>query len=74
MLKDAIVIPPRATFEALIKRYVYVVDKNDVVHQREIVIQNEVDDLFVVDTGVAVGDKIVVDGVQMVRDGEKVKY
>jgi membrane fusion protein (multidrug efflux system) len=74
MLNDAIVIPQRATFEALIKRYVYVVDKNDVVHQREIVIQNEVDDLFVVDTGVAVGDKIVVDGVQMVRDGEKVKY
>ena len=42
-LKNAIVIPQRATFEILDKRYVYVVDKDDVVHQREIVIQNELD-------------------------------
>ena len=33
-LKNAIVIPQRATFEILDKRYVYVVDKEDVVHQR----------------------------------------
>ena len=43
VLKDAIVIPQRATFEILDKRYVYVVDKDDVVHQREIVIQHELD-------------------------------
>ena len=42
VLKDAIVIPQRATFEILDKRYVYVVGKDNVVHQREIVIQNEV--------------------------------
>jgi membrane fusion protein, multidrug efflux system len=72
-LKDAIVVPQRATFEALGKRYVYVVDKDDVAHQREIAIQDEVDDLFVVEKGVRPGDKIVVDGLKMVRDGEKVK-
>ena len=43
---DAIVIPQRATFEVLQKRYVYVVDKDDVVHQREIAIQNELEDQF----------------------------
>ncbi len=32
-LKGAVVIPQRATFEVLDKRYVYVVDKDDVVHQ-----------------------------------------
>ena len=36
---DAIVIPQRATFEVLQKRYVYVVDKDDVAHQREIAIR-----------------------------------
>jgi membrane fusion protein (multidrug efflux system) len=71
---DAIVIPQRATFEILNKRYVYVVDKDAVVHQREVVIQNELDDLFVVKSGVGVDDKIVVEGVRMIRDGEKVKY
>ena len=74
VLKDAIVIPQRATFEALDKKYVYVVDKDDVAHRREITIQNEVDDVFVVEAGVEVGDKIVSDGVRKVHDGDKVKY
>ena len=74
VLNDAIVIPQRATFEVLGKRYVYVVDKEDVAHQREIVIQNELDDLFVVKTGVGVGDKIILEGIRQVHDGEKVEY
>ena len=72
--KDAIVIPQRATFEVLQKRYVYVVDKDDVAHQREIVIQNELEDIFVIKQGVGVDDKIVLEGIRQVRDGEKVEY
>ena len=72
--KDAIVIPQRATFEILDKRYVYVVDKDDVVHQREIVVQNELDDIFVIKKGLGVDDKIVLEGIRQVRDGEKVEY
>jgi membrane fusion protein (multidrug efflux system) len=71
---DAILIPQRATLEALNKRYVYVVDKDDVAHRREIVVQNEVEDQFVVRTGLGVGEKIVVEGVRQVRDGDKVEY
>ena len=73
-LKNAIVIPQRATFEILDKRYVYVVGKDDVVHQREIVIQHEKDDIFVIKKGLDVNDKIVLEGVRQVRDGEKVEY
>ena len=32
-LKNALVIPQRATFELLDKRYVWVVDEEDVAHQ-----------------------------------------
>ena len=71
---DAIVIPQRATFEVLDKRYVYVVDKDDVVHQREIVVQNELEDIFVIKKGVGVDDKIVLEGIRQVRDGDKVEY
>ncbi len=74
ILKDAIVIPQRATFEILDKRYVYVVDKDDVVHQREVVVQNEMDDIFVIKKGPAVGEKIVLEGIRQVRDGDKVEY
>jgi membrane fusion protein (multidrug efflux system) len=72
-LHDAIVIPQRATYEFLDKWYVYVVDKDDVVHQREIVIQHEMDDIYVIKKGVGVGDRIVLEGVRQVRDGEKVE-
>ncbi len=69
VLKDAIVIPQRATFETDFKRYVFVVDEENVAHQREIVIQNETEDLFVVKTGVSVNDKIVVEGIrQLLKD------
>ena len=72
--KDAMVIPQRATVEVLDKRYVYAVDKDDVAHQREVVIQNETDDLFVVKDGVVEGDKIVLEGIRLIRDGDKVQY
>jgi membrane fusion protein (multidrug efflux system) len=70
---DAIVIPQRATFEVLQKRYVYVIDKDDVAHQREIAIQNELEDQFIIKSGVGVNDKIVLEGIRQVRDGDKVE-
>jgi len=72
-LKNALVIPQRATFEILDKRYVYVVGNDDVVHQREIVIQHEMEDIFVIKSGLGVEDRIVLEGVRQVRDGEKVE-
>ena len=72
-LKDAIVIPQRATFETLAKRYVYVVDKNEEVHQREIAIQYEQDDIYVIEKGVGVEDKIVLEGIRQVHEGEKIE-
>jgi len=73
-LKDALVIPQRATFEILDKQFVYVVDKDGVVHQREIVIQNEMDDIFVIKKGLKAGEKFVLEGIRQVRDGDKVQY
>lgn len=72
--QDAIVIPQRATFEVLQRRYVYVVDKDGIAHKREIVLQSEVDDQFVVKAGLSVDDKVVVDGVGRIGDGVKVDY
>ena len=74
--KDAIVIPQRATFDILDKRYVYVVDKDDVVHQREITVADggELDDIYIIEKGVGVKDKIVLEGMREIRDGEKVAY
>lgn len=74
VMKDAVVIPQRATVLVLNKRYVYVVDKQQVAHQQEIDVENELDDIFVVKKGVAVHDKIVIEGTQWVHDGQKVDF
>ena len=73
-LKKVTVIPQRATFEVLDRRYVYVVGKDGVVHQREIVVQNEIDDIFVLGKGLEATDKIVLEGGRDLRDGDKVEY
>ncbi len=74
-LSDAIIIPKRATFEILDKIYVYVLDKDDVAHQREIrVFPHEMDDIFIIKKGLKVSDKIVLEGIRQMREGEKVAY
>lgn len=76
VVKDAVVIPQRSTFENLAKRYVYIVDKDDVVHQSEITIQSEgeLDDIFIITKGVKPGDKIVLEGIRQIHEGEKVEF
>ncbi|WP_082838145.1 efflux RND transporter periplasmic adaptor subunit [Gemmata sp. SH-PL17] len=71
---NAIVIPQRATFEVLDKRYVYVVGEDHVAHQRLITIQHEMDDIFIIKSGIGVDEKIVLEGVRQVHEGEKVEY
>jgi membrane fusion protein (multidrug efflux system) len=73
-LKDAVVIPQRATFEILAKQYVFVVDADNVVHQRDISKQSEQDDIFVIEKGLDENDKIILEGIRQVRDGDKVEY
>lgn len=69
-LKNALVIPQRATYEILDKRYVYVVGEDHKVHQRPIAIQHELEDIFVIKSGLNANDKIVLEGVREMHDGE----
>jgi membrane fusion protein (multidrug efflux system) len=71
---DALVIPQRATFEILAKRYVFVIDKDNVAHQHEIEIVSTLDDVFLIKGGLTPADKIVLEGVLQVSDGKKVEY
>lgn len=130
-LQDAIVIPQRATYEILAKKYVYVIEpeakgarhgseetsddghehaethggehaehaethgsehaethggehggehaaehagQHGIVRQREIVIQEEMEDVYVIKQGLSVNDKIIFEGIRQVRDGDEVEY
>lgn len=72
--KDALVIPQRATFPILQKEYVYVIDKEDVVHQREIEKDYELEDVYVIKGGLSADDRIVLEGTRQIHDGDKVEY
>ncbi len=73
-LKHALLIPQKATFEILEKKYVYVVDKDNVVHQREVTIASEMPDLYVLKSGVSSNDRILLEGLRKVKDGDKIRY
>lgn len=73
-LKHALIIPQKATFEILEKRYVFVVGKDDVVKQREITVAAEMPDLYAIKGGLAENEKILLEGLRKVRDGDKIKY
>ncbi len=45
-----------------------------VVRQREIVILDELDDIYLIEDGLAPTDKIILEGVSQVRDGQDVEY
>ncbi len=73
-IHDAIVIPQRATYEILARRYAYVVDEDNIVRQRDIEIQSEQPDIFVIKKGLEEGDKIILEGIRQVRDGDHIEY
>jgi membrane fusion protein (multidrug efflux system) len=72
-VKNAIVIPQRATFEILDKRYVWLVGEDHVAHQHPIAIEHELEDIYVIKGGLGLKDKIVLDGVRQVREGQKLE-
>ena len=72
-LKNALIIPQKATFEVLEKKYVYVVDKNNVVRSREIGIAAEMPHIFVVQSGLTKGDRILLEGLRQVKENEKIR-
>ena len=73
-LKNAVIIPQKATFEILEKKYVFVVDKNNIVKSQEITIGAELPDLYIVKSGLTGNEKILLEGLKKVRDNDKITY
>lgn len=73
-MHDAIVIPQRATYNILDRRYVYAIEDKNVVKQRRIIVKQELEDIFVIDKGLTKDDKFVFEGVRQVRDGERIDF
>ena len=73
-LKNALLIPQKATFEVLNSRYVYVVDKNNVIKSREIKVLAEIPNIYVISGGLEATDKILLEGLRLVSENDKIEY
>jgi membrane fusion protein, multidrug efflux system len=67
-LRNALIIPQKVTFEIQDKVYVFTVDKNGLIKSRNITVSGQLPDLYVVGSGLSGDERILVDGVQKVRD------
>lgn len=70
---SAIVVPQRAVLQAMGRQTVYVIAPGDTVRPREVVASAWTGDQWMIDQGLTAGDRVVVDGVQKVFPGMKVR-
>ncbi|MEQ6118650.1 efflux RND transporter periplasmic adaptor subunit [Reichenbachiella sp. MALMAid0571] len=73
-LKNALLIPQKATFEILDKRYVFVIDEENRIRSRAINITAEIPHIYVVQDGLEENDKILLEGLRLVRENDEIKY
>lgn len=73
-LEDALLIPQKATFEILDKKYVFVIGEDNVIHSKHIVVGAELPHLYEVKAGLEETDKILLEGLRKVKDGDKIAY
>jgi membrane fusion protein (multidrug efflux system) len=73
-VKDAVLIPQKASYELQGKHFVYVVDEKGAVKNAEIQIMDmATGQFYVVTDGLKSGDTIVLDGASSLRDGTMIK-
>jgi membrane fusion protein (multidrug efflux system) len=70
--KNAMLIPQKATFEVLDKKYVYVINEANQVTSREIKLAGELEHLFIVKSGLKESDRILLEGLRLVKENQKV--
>lgn len=72
-LKEALIIPQKATYEVLEKKYVFVITDDNVVKAREITVGEEMPHLYTVTEGLDEDDIILLEGLRLVRENEEIK-
>ncbi len=72
-LKNAMLIPQKSTFEIQGNTYVFALDNNNTVLMRKIVPAFRLSQLYVISSGLSTDDKFIYEGIQKVKEGDKVQ-
>ena len=73
VLKNALIIPQKSTFEIQDQLYAFVVEKDNILRQRKIVPKMRFTDFYAIESGLTKNDKIVFEGVEAAKDGAKIE-
>lgn len=72
--KNAIIIPQKSTFDILDKKYVYVIDENNIVRSRQITVAQEMPHVYIISSGLNIKDKILLEGFGKLKNNDKIEY
>ncbi len=68
-----LLIPQKSVVEIQDKYYVYTVDQNNIVKMKNFKPLQRLKDFYIVKEGIVANERIILEGIQSVRDGEKIK-
>ncbi len=71
-IKNALIIPQKATFEIQDKIYVYGVDQNNVVKSKNISVKQKLSNIYVIENDLSEKDKILLEGLQSVKEDDTI--
>ncbi|MCC6767469.1 MAG: efflux RND transporter periplasmic adaptor subunit, partial [Bacteroidia bacterium] len=72
-VKNAIIIPQKSTFEIQDKLFVFVVNKDNKVEQRNIIPKMRIPHLYIVESGISKDERILFEGAQQLRSGDLIE-
>jgi membrane fusion protein (multidrug efflux system) len=73
-VSQALLIPQKATFEILDKKFVYVIDKDNRVGARVVNVQHEMPHIYDVSGALKPTDNILVEGIRKVKNGDQIHF
>lgn len=73
-ITQAVIVPQKSTFEILDKRFIFVVDKTGVIHEREIKVAHEAPNIYVVASGITPDEMYLLERQNKLDKGDKIRY
>jgi len=71
--RNVITVPQNATFDIQNKKMIFTVDSTNTVRATNITVANNTSDLFVISSGLKDGDRIVLNGIGRIKDGDVIE-
>jgi membrane fusion protein (multidrug efflux system) len=73
-LKNVVMMPQKATYEVLEKKYVFLVDANGKVTSKEVKIAGELDHIYFVSEGLKPNEPFLLEGLRKVQNGDMIHF